>query len=107
MNEYLEKKLKVLNMHDEEPEICLMVTDQRKINVQFKSIEDETRKVYMNKKTNFIYLVHINQDYSRLNSSRVRSNNLKLFVCTKSFNLLKKVSDIIQCKLFQLNGQRE
>ena len=49
-------------MHDEEPEICLMVTDQRKTNVQFKSIEDETRKIYMNKKTTFIYLAGINQD---------------------------------------------
>ena len=62
MNEYLDKKLRVLNMHDEEPEICLMVTDQRKMNVQFKSIEDETRKIYMNKKTTFIYLADINQD---------------------------------------------
>ena len=61
MNEYLDKKLRVLNMHDEEPEICLMVTDQ-KMNVQFKSIEDETRKIYMNKKTTFIYLADINQD---------------------------------------------
>ena len=49
-------------MHDEEHEICLMVTDQRKTNVQFKSIEDETRKIYMNKKTTFIYLADINQD---------------------------------------------
>ena len=47
VNEYLDKKLRVLNMHDEEPEICLMVTDQQKMNVQFKSIEDETRKIYM------------------------------------------------------------
>ena len=61
MNEYLDKKLRVLNMHDEEPEICLMVTDQKR-NVKFKSIEDETRKIYMNKKTTFIYLVDINQD---------------------------------------------
>ena len=61
VNEYLDKKLRVLNMHDEEPEICLMVTDQ-KMNVQFKSIEDETRKIYMNKKTTFIYLADINQD---------------------------------------------
>ena len=62
VNEYLDKKLRVLNMHDEEPKICLMVTDQRKMNVQFKSIEDETRKIYMNKKTTFIYLADINQD---------------------------------------------
>ena len=62
VNEYLDKKLRVLNMHDEEPEICLMVTDQRKMNVKFKSIEDETRKIYMNKKTTFIYLADINQD---------------------------------------------
>ena len=62
VNEYLDKKLRVLNMHDEEPKICLMVTDQRKLNVQFKSIEDETRKTYMNKKTTFIYLADINQD---------------------------------------------
>ena len=62
VNEYLDKKLRVLNMHDEEPEICLMVTDQRKMNVQFKSIEDETRKIYMNKKTTFTYLADINQD---------------------------------------------
>ena len=62
VNEYLDKKLRVLNMHDEEPEICLMVTDQQKMNVQFKSIEDETRKIYMNKKTTFIYLADINQD---------------------------------------------
>ena len=48
-------------MHDEEPVICLMVTDQRKTNVQFKSIEDEARKIYMNKKTTFIYLADINQ----------------------------------------------
>ena len=75
MNEYLDKKLRVLNMHDEKPEICLMVTDQRKINVQFKSIQDETRKIYMNKKATFIYLVDINQDKSRLNSCRVSSNN--------------------------------
>ena len=61
VNEYLDKKLRVLNMHDEEPEICLMVTDQ-KMNVQFKSVEDETRKIYMNKKTTFIYLADINQD---------------------------------------------
>ena len=62
VNEYLDKKLRVLNMHDEEPEICVMVTDQRKMNVQFKSIEDETRKIYMNKKTTFIYLADISQD---------------------------------------------
>ena len=62
VNEYLDKKLRVLNMHDEEPKICLMVTDQRKMNVQFKSIEDETRKIYMNKKTTFIYLADISQD---------------------------------------------
>ena len=62
VSEYLDKKLRVLNMHDEEPEICLMVTDQRKMNVQFKSIEDETRKIYLNKKTTFIYLADINQD---------------------------------------------
>ena len=62
VNEYLDKKLRVLNMHDEEPEICLMVTDQQKMNVQFKSIADETRKIYMNKKTSFIYLADINQD---------------------------------------------
>ena len=62
VNEWLDKKLRVLNMYDEEPEICLMVTDQRKINVQFKFIEDETRKIYMNKKTTFINLVDINQD---------------------------------------------
>ena len=62
VNEYLDKKLRVLNMHDEEPEICLMVTDQRKMNVKFKSIEDETSKIYMNKKTTFIYLADINQD---------------------------------------------
>ena len=62
VNEYLDKKLRVLNMHDEEPEICLMVTDQQKMNVQFKSIEDETRKIYLNKKTTFIYLADINQD---------------------------------------------
>ena len=62
VNEYLDKKLRVLNMHDEEPKICLMVTDQQKMNVQFKSIEDETRKIYMNKKTTFIYLADINQD---------------------------------------------
>ena len=62
VNEYLDKKLRVLNMHDEEPEICLMVADQRKMNVQFKSIKDETREIYMNKKTTFIYLADINQD---------------------------------------------
>ena len=62
VNEYLDKKLRVLNMHDEEPEICLIVTDQRKMNVQFKSIEDETRKIYMNRKTTFIYQADINQD---------------------------------------------
>ena len=62
VNEYLNKKLRVLNMHDEEPEICLMVTDQRKMNVQLKSIEDEMRKIYMNKKTTFLYLADINQD---------------------------------------------
>ena len=62
VNEYLDKKLRVLNMHDEEPEICLMVTDQQKMNVQFKSIEDETRKIYLNKKTIFIYAADINQD---------------------------------------------
>ena len=49
-------------MHDEEPKICLMVTEKQKINVQFKSIEDETRKIFMNKKTTFIYLIDINQD---------------------------------------------
>ena len=49
-------------MHDEEPKICLMVTDQRKMNVKFKSIGDEARKIYMNKKTTFIYLADINQD---------------------------------------------
>ena len=62
VNEYLDKKLRVLNMHDEEPEICLMITGQQKMNVQFKSIEDETRKIYMNKKATFIYLADINQD---------------------------------------------
>ena len=62
VNEYLDKKLRVLNMHDEEPKICLMVTEKQQINVQFKSIEDETRKIYMNKKTTFIYLIDINQD---------------------------------------------
>ena len=62
MNEYLDKKLRILNMHDEEPKICLMVTEKQKINVQFKSIEDETRKIFMNKKTTFIYLIDINQD---------------------------------------------
>ena len=71
VNEYLDKKRRVLNMHDEKPKICWMVTDQRKINVQFKSIEDETRKIYMNKKTTFIYLADINQDQPRLNSCRV------------------------------------
>ena len=49
-------------MHDEEPEICLMVTGQGKTNVQFKSIKDETRKIYMNKKTTFIHLADINRD---------------------------------------------
>ena len=49
MNEYLDKKLRVLNMHDEEPKICLMVTEKQKINIQFKSIEDETRKIYTNR----------------------------------------------------------
>ena len=43
VNECLDKKLRVLR------------------NLQFKSIEDETRKIY-NKKTTFIYLVDINQD---------------------------------------------
>ena len=62
MNEYLDKKLRILNMHDEEPKICLMVTEKQKINVQFKSIEDETRKIFVNKKTTFIYLIDINQD---------------------------------------------
>ena len=62
MNEYLDKKVRILNMHDEEPKICLMVTEKQKINVQFKSIEDETRKIFMNKKTTFIYLIDINQD---------------------------------------------
>ena len=62
MNEYLDKKLRILNMHDEESKICLMVTEKQKINVQFKSIEDETRKIFMNKKTTFIYLIDINQD---------------------------------------------
>ena len=62
MNEYLDKKLTLLNMDDEEPKICLMVTDQQKINVQFKSIEDETRKICMNKKTTFVYLIDTNQD---------------------------------------------
>ena len=33
MNEYLDKKLRVLNMHDEEPKICLMVTEKQKINM--------------------------------------------------------------------------
>ena len=49
MNEYLDKKLRVLNMHDEEPKICLMVTEKQKINIQFKSIEDETRTIYTNR----------------------------------------------------------
>ena len=49
MNEYLDKRLRVLNMHDEEPKICLMVTEKQKINIQFKSIEDETRKIYTNR----------------------------------------------------------
>ena len=66
MNEYLDKKLGILNMHDEEPKICLMVTEKQKLNVQFKSIEDETRKTFMNKKTTFIYilliLIKISQD---------------------------------------------
>ena len=61
MNEYLEKKLRILNMHNEEPKICLMVTEKQKINLQFKSIEDETRKICMNKKTTFIYLFDISQ----------------------------------------------
>ena len=61
VNECLDKKLGVLNMYEEKPKICLMVTDQQKRNLQFKSIEDETRKIY-NKKTTFIYLVDINQD---------------------------------------------
>ena len=59
MNEYLDKKLRILNMHDKEPKICLMVTKKQKINVQFKSIEDETRKICMDKKTTFIYLIDI------------------------------------------------
>ena len=62
MNEYLDKKLRILNMHGEEPKICLILTEKQKINVQFKSIEDETRKISMNKKTTFIYFVDINQD---------------------------------------------
>ena len=62
MTEYLDNKLRILNMHDEEPKICLMVTEKQKINVKFKSIEDETREICMNKKTTFIYLVDINQD---------------------------------------------
>ena len=66
MNEYLDKKLGILNMHDEEPKICLMVTEKQKLNVQFKSIEDETRTTFMNKKTTFIYilliLIKISQD---------------------------------------------
>ena len=62
MNIYLDKKLRVLNIPDEEPKTCLMVTDQQKINVQFKSIEDETRKICMNKKTTFVYLIDTNQD---------------------------------------------
>ena len=62
VNEYLDKKLRVLNMHDEEPKICLMVTDQQKINVQFKSIEGETRKICMNKKTTLLILIKISQD---------------------------------------------
>ena len=53
-------------MHDEEPKICLMVTEKQKLNVQFKSIEDETRTTFMNKKTTFIYilliLIKISQD---------------------------------------------
>ena len=60
MNEYFDKKLRILTM--QEPKICLMVTEKLKINVQFKSIEDETRKICMNKKTTFIYLIDINQD---------------------------------------------
>ena len=59
MNEYLDKKLRILHMHDEEPKICLMITKKQKINVQFKSIEDETRKICMDKKTTFIYLIDI------------------------------------------------
>ena len=62
MNEYLDKKLRILNMHDKEPKIYLMVTEKQKINVQFKSIEDETRKICMNKKTTFVYLIDTNQD---------------------------------------------
>ena len=49
INEYLDKRLRVLNMHDEEPKICLMVTEKQKINIQFKSIENETRKIYTNR----------------------------------------------------------
>ena len=39
-----------------------MITDKQKVNVQFKSIDDETRKICRNKKTTFIYLIDINQD---------------------------------------------
>ena len=59
MNEYLDKKLRVLNMHDEEPKICLMVTEKQKINIQFKSIKDETRKIYTNKKKQPLYILLI------------------------------------------------
>ena len=62
MNEYLDKTLRILNMHDEEPKICLIVIEKQKINVQFKSIEDEARKICTNKKTTFIYLIDTNQD---------------------------------------------
>ena len=44
VNEYFDKRLRVLNMHDEEPKSVQWVTDQQKINVQFKSTE-ETRKI--------------------------------------------------------------
>ena len=46
-------------MHDEEPKICLMVTEKQKINIQFKSIKDETRKIYTNKKKQPLYILLI------------------------------------------------
>ena len=36
MNEYLDKKLRVLNMHEKNQKSVQWVTDQQKINVRFK-----------------------------------------------------------------------
>ena len=61
MNEYLDKKLRILNMHDEEPKICLMVTEKQKINM-YNLNPSKTREgkfVWIRKQLLYILLILI------------------------------------------------